>query len=556
MLVALFRVSAALGCYLALGAQAPTPAPAPASTGAISGVVVDRAANTPLRRAVVTLSTLEAQPQDAVAWTDASGRFAFGNLPAGGYELRVTNHGYQPAAYGAEDPRRPPAAIRLAAGESRNDVVLRMTMATSVSGVVLDDSGEPVEGIEITALRQGWQRQKLQLLPGANARSDSGGRYHINVVVPGRYAILAAGGNRPVLKINPEVSAGSAQPPYVYGSEYYPGVDRAESATLITVEAGREYPEIDFRIAPQPVATVQGRVVLPPGVPSVDQVSIFAVAAELANRMSFGAGASKPDYQFRFDRFPAGSYTLVAQAEAEGKRYRGVQKIELGPGGVRDLAIALEPGVDLSGTVSIEGPDAAKYSASFVTLVPGDGIRWNGPPPRANVGKDGRFTITGVPPGVWDIGAGPVPPGGYIKSIYLGDQDVLTEEMLISPSTAAPLKIILGTQAATLSGELAGDAPPRAIVLAAPDGKFRHVVSFYRYAGTDGEGHFQIKGLTPGNYKLFAFEEFDRQSIEDPEFLKPFEQAGIPVTLREGNNPEQKLSLMPRASAARSGARP
>jgi len=247
----------------------------------------------------------------------------------------------------------------------------------------------------------------------------------------------------------------------------------------------------------------------------------------------------------------------VAQAEAAGKRYRGAQKIEAGPEGVRDLAIALEPGIDLSGSVSVEGPNAAKVSASSVTLVRGDPVRWNAPPLRANVGKDGRFTITGVDPGVWDIVVSPVPPGGYIKSMYLGDQDVLTEEMLVGPSTSAPLKIFLGTQAATVTGEVAtGDPPARATVLAAPDSKFRHVRSFYRYAATDGEGHFQIQGLTPGNYKLFAFEQFDPESIEDPELLAPFEQAGIAVTLREGDNPPQKLRPIPAANATRSGAKP
>jgi hypothetical protein len=86
-------------------------------------------------------------------------------------------------------------------------------------------------------------------------------------------------------------------------------------------------------------------------------------------------GVSKPDYVFNWSAFPPGSYTLVAQAESEGRRYRGLQKIEVGPGGVRDLAIALEPGVDLSGTVSVEGPDARKHPASFVNLVSGDGAR-------------------------------------------------------------------------------------------------------------------------------------------------------------------------------------
>jgi hypothetical protein len=524
--------------------------------GAISGLVVDRDSNAPLRRAVVTLSTLEAQPQDAVAWTDANGRFAFSYLPAGGYELRATKSGYQAAEYGSEDPRRPPAAIHLAAGEFRNDIVLRMALPTSISGLVLDESGDPVEGVQIIAQRQGWVRQKRQLLPGPVAVSDSSGRYRITGMVPGRYALLAEFGNRPVLKINPEVSAGSAPPRYVYGAQYYPGTDRADSATLITVEPGREYPQIDFHLAPRPVTTVQGRVAFPAEVAGVDQVRITAVTADFANRMNFGAGASKPDYVFRFDQLPPGSYTLVAQAEAEGKRYRGAQKIDAGPEGLRDLTISLEPGIDLSGSVSIEGPDAVKFSAPSVNLVPGD-ERFNSPQLRANVGKDGRFTITGVPPGVWDIGVSPIPPGGYIKSMYLGDQDVLTEEMLIRASTAAPLKIVLGTQAASLTGEVTGQDPAaRATVLAAPDGKFRHVRSFYRYTATDGEGHFQIKGLTPGNYKLFAFEEFDAQSIEDPDSLAPFEQAGIVVTLREGDNPPQKLRVIPAANAARPGAKP
>ena len=557
MFRALFRVSAALSCFLALLAQTPNSTPPAASGGSISGVVVDRVSNAPLRRAIVTLSTLEAQPQDAVAWTDANGRFAFGFLPAGPYELHVTKNGYQPAAYGSDDPRRPAATIRLAAGEPRSDLVLRMMLVTSVSGTVVDETGDPVAGVQVMALRQGWQRQKLQLLPGSSAVSDANGRYRMNVMAPGRYAFLAEGGNQGVLRINPEVSAGPPQPRSVYGSQYYPGTDRAASATLFTVEAGRDYPQIDFHLAPEPVTTIQGRIVLPEGLPFPDRVSLSAVGNELANRMRLGIGVSKPDYAFNWSQLPPGSYTLTAQAEAGGRRYSGMQKIEVGPGGVQDLVIALEPGVDLSGAVSVEGPDAAKHPASFVNLISGDGVRLNGPPLRANVDKDGRFTITGVPPGVWDINAGPIPPGGYIKSMYLGDQDVLTEEMVIRPSTAAPLKIVLGTQAASLSGEVAaGDAPPRATVLAAPDGKFRHVLSFYRYAAADGDGHFQIKGLTPGSYKLFAFEEFDPQSIQDPEFLGPFEQAGVPVTLREGENPAQKLSLIPAANAARTGAKP
>jgi hypothetical protein len=244
---------------------------------------------------------------------------------------------------------------------------------------------------------------------------------------------------------------------------------------------------------------------------------------------------------------------LVAQATIDGKRYRGVQTIDLGPQGLRDIAIPLEPSIDLAGTVSIEGPGASKYAVSFVSLVPGDDIPWNAPPLRANVNKDGSFKIVGVPAGIWDINAGPVPPGGYLKSMRLGDQDVLTEEMMIRPSTAEPLKIVISTRAATLEGDvMQGDQPMRAMVLLSPVGKFQHVTSFNRLTATDDKGHFEIKNATPGQYRLYAFDEFDQRNIQDPDFLKPFEKYGVPVTLREGPNDAQNLSIIP--AAPRQGA--
>jgi hypothetical protein len=39
--------------------------------------------------------------------------------------------------------------------------------------------------------------------------------------------------------------------------------------------------------------------------------------------------------------------------------------------------------------------------------------------------------------------------------------------------------------------------------------------------------------------------------MQDPEFLKPFEPAAVSVTLREGENPPQKLLVI---SLAESGA--
>jgi hypothetical protein len=548
MRFSVFSASVGLLCSLAIGALAQTSPPS-ATSGVIAGMVLDATGNSPIRRAIVTLSTVETQPQDAVAWTDANGRFSFGYLPPGRYQLRVTKDGYQPAANGEVNPRRPPAIIQLAAGEARTDFIFRLQLISSISGVVLDEDGDPLPGVEVLVMRPDFQRGKRRLMPGPMATTDSNGRYRLSGLVGGQYAVAATSRNVPVLKIHPEATAGEAQQRYSSGIQYYPGADRAEAAALITVQSGQEISSIDFRLPARPAASIAGKIIVPPDAVSLKHVLVNIVSADFGNRMVMGLGASPPEFAFGAGgQLAPGSYLLVAQAEINGKQYRGVQAIDLGPQGLHDIAIPIETGIDLSGSVSVEGPDAAKHAPSFVNLVAGDGIPWIAPPLRANVNKDGSFKITGVPPGIWDINAGPVPPGGYIKSMRLGDQDVLTEEMMIRPSTAEPLKIVIGTRAATIEGDvLQRDQPARAMVLLSPDGKFRHVTSFNRFTATDDKGHFEIKNATPGEYRLYAFDEFDQRAVQDPDFLKPFEKYGLPVTLREGPNDSQKLSLIPTA---------
>src|ERR1700687_4661226 len=137
MRFSVFRAFVGLLCPWTIGVLAQTAPPA-ATNGVIAGMVLDAAGNSPTRRAIVPLSTVETQPQDAVAWTDANGRFSFGYLPAGRYQLRVTKDGYQPAVNAAGNSRRPPAIIQLGAGEYRSDFIFRLQLVSSISGVVLD----------------------------------------------------------------------------------------------------------------------------------------------------------------------------------------------------------------------------------------------------------------------------------------------------------------------------------------------------------------------------------------------------------------------------------
>jgi protocatechuate 3,4-dioxygenase beta subunit len=518
--------------------------------GAIAGSVVDANSNKPIRRANVVLSTVEARPQDALAWTDGDGRFSFGYLPAGSYQLRASKDGYQMAAYGTQTPQRPPATIRLADGEVRNDFIFRLKPPMSISGVVLDEDGDPLAGVEVTLMTPGFERRQRKLLPGNRAATDTDGRYRLTASLPGRYAVHAAPRRRALI-VHPEPIPGEVQKQYSYGTQYYPGVDVAESAALIAVQPGREILRIDFRLTPRPTVSLQAKIVMPFEVADIRERSITAIGDQLADGMNMWTGPSPPGASVQISQIPPGTYLLVAQATVDGKPYRGVQTAYIGPEGPSEIAIPVEPGIDLAGSVSVEGPGAEKYYTGSVSLVPGDNLPLNGPPLRASVNKDGSFKIAGVPPGVWDINAGPLPSGGYVKSMRLGDQDVLTEEMAIHSTTTAALKIVLSTQGAILEGTvMQQDQSARSFVLLAPEAKLRDVIGFYRFAVSDDKGHFEIKGVRPGRYELYAFEELNQRSVQDADFLKPFESAGVAVTLHEGQNEPRKISVIPARSPA------
>ena len=544
-----FRAILGLSGFWAIGALAQTSPPSTA-TGVIAGVVLDAATNEPLRRAIVTLSTVEAQPQDAVAWSDANGRFSFGYLPPGRYQVRATKDGYQPAAFGAASSTRPPATIQLTAGQVRNDCILHLLLISSITGLIVDEDGDPLPNVQVLALRPDFQRGKRKFVSGPVAMTDSTGHYRLTGLLGGQYAIGANSMFRQVVKIRPEAAVGDLQQNYLYGAQFYPAADRAENATLVEVQPGHEVSSVDFRLQARPAASIEGKIIVPPGVGAVTGVSLNFSWQDLGNRNFSGVGAAPPDYLFVTQPISPGSYVLTAQANIEGRPYRGALSVSLGPQGLRGISIPLEPSVDLMGTVTVEGPDAAKQAASFVALVPGDDIPSRSQPLRANVSKDGSFKIPGVPSGIWDINVGPIPPGGYIKSMRLGDQDVLTEEMTIRPSTTEALNIVLGTRAASIEGDVFdGDQPVHAVVLLAPEVKLAPMIGFYRFATTDEKGHFQIDRARPGASRLFAFADLDQQAIRDPEFLKPFEKFAVPVTLREGPNDPQKLSLIPKPPA-------
>jgi hypothetical protein len=536
---------AASACLAAPGqAQGP-----PSPFAAISGVVLNDATGTPIRRASVTLATLDQTPLEALTFSDANGAFGFTAIPPGKYKLHVELDGFEQGWFGASTSTRPPGTLKLAAGDVRYGITFRLRPLGSISGVVLDPEGDPDPNMQIRLLKIAWERLKPAYLDAGWAGTDDRGSYHFEDVLPGQYLVMAAQQYAPALLIQPEAAAGeSAAPQKLCAIQFYPDAGRISAAAPLQLTGGRDFEGIDFHLTTRAVAVLRGKVVIPAELPAGANAVVAVYPQDIPNDtdQTMATGAFAPDYGFEMANLIAGTHVVVATLSAAGREYRAVERVELPPAGL-ELTLHPDRAIDLTGRVDLEGGGERPSGRFRVSLTPG-----GYPPGRSHIDvdaqPDGTFTVPNVVPGIWDINVEPIPPGGYIKAMRLGEQDVLTEDMTIESSTREPLRILVSTRGAVVTGTVT--VPPavlrsaRASVLLAPWGKYAQVLSFYAMAGADDAGHFEFQGVTPGRYKLYAFEELDPSAYQDPNFLKPYETLSEPFEVAEGSRADRQIQLI------------
>jgi len=413
--------------------------------------------------------------------------------------------------------------------------------------VVLDPDGDPVPSAQIRLLKAAYERRKPNYEQVGFAISDDLGRYRLDVV-PGQYIVMAAERYQSAPVIQPEAAPRQITSEKWYAVQFYPDASRLSSAAPVKLAPGKDLEGIDFHLTTRAAAPLHGKVVLPDDV-SVNsnvQISVFQQDVPNSREQLGGANAFAPNFEFEIPNLITGPYVIVATLAGAGRHYRAVERIELPPTG-QSLTLHLDRAIDLTGRVDLEGAGERPSGPFRVTLISGDS-----PPVNdrlaAEVQADGAFTVTNVVPGIWDISVEPVLRGGYIKAMLLGDRDVLTEDMPITQNTRESLRIVVSARGAVVTGTVSVPEnvlrSPRASVLLAPSGKYEHVLSFYAVAAADDGGHFEFKGITPGRYKLYAFEEMEPAAYDDPGFLKPFEKQSEAFDVAEGAHVKRQTQLI------------
>jgi hypothetical protein len=200
------------------------------------------------------------------------------------------------------------------------------------------------------------------------------------------------------------------------------------------------------------------------------------------------------------------------------------------------------PGVSVRGRLFVNGAPLVRQPT--IALVRQDSAF---PSPAAVfTPADGQFVISGIAPGKYSLEITNLPADAYMKAARFGAAE-LTDFIEITKQTASTLQIQLaqdgGRVAVSVYDSQGGPAYGAEVVLV-PDASRRQRGDQYRVASADENGHITIRGVPPGDYTAFAWEDPEPNAYRNSEYLHSFEGMGSPIHIDSGASSEIAIRAM------------
>jgi hypothetical protein len=470
-------------------------------------------------------------------FTDTGGNFRVENIPCQDYSLTVSKPGFvssqgapaqlllnpmQQEAQEAEPeqseapPKPANMGVDLKPGSDPTKVPL--TPVSSITGTVLDENGEPIYGVAVQGIAVKASLSGTDYVPARTAHTDDRGHYSLLNLTPGDFVVRLAGESSATSYfqgiLNSNNDHRGMQP------VYFANVDSLSSALVLNLAPGNET-TADFRQATEAAFDVDGR--LAGFIPRAwTRLRLYRDG----DRMPVGrAFVNLGSGQFRLTDIVRGSYTLrVEQYQADPPLWLVAEEpITIASEPIRNLAVQLSGAVDIPVSVSYEA-GAQEDGTIFLVLHPqhsrenlrnlfiGPQVKPPGrqpnsvlvegtpqfdPPPQPRV-------LTNVIPDKYRLTVQANGGSGYVASAKLGDVDVLHSEFAIGGSSPGELHVTVRGDSATVQGQVTFQGKPAmgAQIYLVPTTSDRGGPKF----GFGGpEGHFEIKGVAPGDYRIHAW---------------------------------------------------
>ena len=518
---------------------------------AVTGRVVSAADGNPVNSARITLIPQgdHRQTQIYATSSDKEGNFSLKDVPAGRYQFFATHTGFVDQHYKAGAGESKPV-FSLNPGQKVTDVLFRLVAAAAITGRIGNEDGEPMERIQIVALRRptedeiedaedyGRGPHKIHMEAVAGAGSDDRGQYRIFGLKPGEYFIRAEDSFMPPNSRIPvaesawtKLSLGSD-----YASVYFPGVTQSSQAQIVPVKAGEEA-QADITMRRVKTVEISGRLIGPAG-PAANALIRLEPVEDMES--DFDRQDTTDDKgSFHLRNVPQGSYYVYAYQKQETSliyETTARQKVEVGEDNIEALTVTLTSGVNIRGRVKADGSGSFDFEKVNLSLAPVEENQVLGG--HAEVKKDGSFEFKSVHDGNYTFFLWGLEEGTYLKSARIRSDNLLEKGLQVEGSPPGQIELTVANDGAKLEGSVSDDDGPMigARLRLVPDPRTPYNRIRSKRTTTDQLGHFVMTDIAPGKYTLKA------KAIA-PSESNTYRPATQSVTLSESDHQSVEIKL-------------
>ncbi|MGE3276537.1 MAG: collagen binding domain-containing protein [Vicinamibacterales bacterium] len=511
--------------------------------------MVDATTGEAIRRAVVRADYRGA---GGAVSTDAEGRFEIRDLPAGRYTVMASKAGYVAGIYGQTDYRTPGTPIEIGDGQIIERIRIPISPGGVITGHLSDDFGDPVAEATVTALEYRTIAGRRRLMPAGGSRSmtDDQGSFRIYGLSPGEYYLSATSrmGNLVYSSTMRNETEGAAP-------TYYPGTADIGQAQRVVVKASQETAGINFGLVIARMSTLRGRALDSSGRPAARAMAMLVPRDPgTAVLMMSSSNLVRPDGTFEVANVPPGAYTLMIRpmGQTATNPEFGSLAVTVGYEDLDGLVVTMGVGATARGRVVTDEGTPPPFPARQVRIYfanPEPGLTMVAPQ-RPDIRDDFTFEVGGLSGTLLVRASADGANEWGVKEVLLDGVDVTDSAVdFTGRREVTGFEIVLTRRRTEISGTLTDERGrpvlDAMILVFSPDPDKWGPLSRYRsMARPDQSGRFVVTGLPPASdYRMVAVQNMDPGEAMDPEFLETIRDQGIRITLSEGEQKVQNLTL-------------
>jgi len=496
-------------------------------TASIEGIVREAGSDIPIAGVSVFLVRTSDQLQ-VRATTDTEGRFSLQALNAGRHLVALVREGY--VVPGRQEISGYP--FRVTEGQQIQNAVFHMIPAGTIAGRVFRENGTPANRVEVQLLQQLYvmgQPQWSAVNRGGTSRAtrietNENGQFRAPGVDPGRYAIRLLPQE---LTVESRIPGGTSPAPMIY-----PGGRDVSKAEMVEVMPGRETLLKDIKMKNERRSWIRVTIVNESG-QSLEGFGSWTVkppdwiGAEYAlfeDRIVNEVHEIQPD--------SPGAYEITATWPSPTGRLTGTTRVQYRGENV-DVRLPIRRGqAKITGHVLMQETGGGSRPVTGAEVAIGPKVSYF-----ARSGPDGALLLPEVYPGRYQFGyMRGLPVDVFLLSARQGSRDILREGIVVE-GEETNLEIVVSAGAAVLEGKVT-DANGRAVhnglvamVPGSPLKERKDYYGAYRETRTDQNGGFEIPGITPGEYQVYAWSDAPASAFRNAEFMKAFAGKGTAVVM-------------------------